>query len=277
MKKIFIILFLIFSLLPIQKIFAQVSNTGFVSGNIWYSKDPFEEGDKIKIYTFLFNPDSRELSGTVNFFDNTILLGKKEFKISAKGADDISIDWTVTVGDHSVFAKIENAKFLISKGKYEEINLSLNESEKSSRTVSKKIVPKSTGTEISTITNSILNIKKTIEEKTPNFIIEPIISTTNKIETFRENIETLSENKKEEVKQEIKALDNTNNTNNTKNITKEKTITTKTTNPILKPFKYVELLFLSISSLILNNKILFYGISVVIIFFILRYIWNIVF
>ena len=60
-----------------QKILAQSSNTGFVPGNIWYSKDPFEEGDKVKIYTFIFNPDSRELSGTVIFFDKTVLLGKK--------------------------------------------------------------------------------------------------------------------------------------------------------------------------------------------------------
>ena len=115
-KKVSIVLFLIFSLFPIQKIFAQNSNTGFVPGNIWYSKDPFEEGDKIKIYTFIFNPDARELSGTVIFFDKTVLLGKKDFIILSKSANDISIDWTVTAGDHTIFGKIENAKFLISKG-----------------------------------------------------------------------------------------------------------------------------------------------------------------
>ncbi|MFA5937134.1 MAG: hypothetical protein WC822_04625 [Candidatus Paceibacterota bacterium] len=257
-KKVGIVLFLIFSFFPVQNILAQVSNTGFVSGNIWYSKDPFEEGDKIKIYTFLFNPDVRELSGTVNFFDNTTLLGKREFKIPAKGADDISIDWTVTAGDHTIFGKIENAKFLISKGKYEEINLSLNETEKSSRIVSKKIVPKSTGTEINTITNSIT---------------QPLTSTIDRIEELREDTKVLSENKKEEVKKEIKALDDT----HLENLPSNKNSTIKTTNPILKPFKYVELLFLSISSLILNNKILFYGIFAIIIFFILRYIWNIVF
>ena len=82
LKKAGIVLFLIFSLLPIQKIFAQSSNTGFVQANIWYSKDPFEEGDKVKIYTFIFNPDTRELSGTVIFFDNTVMLGKKDFIVS---------------------------------------------------------------------------------------------------------------------------------------------------------------------------------------------------
>ena len=264
LKKIGTILFLIFSLLPIQKIFAQDSNIGFVSGNIWYSQDPFEEGDKIKIYTFIFNPDNRELFGTVIFFDKTILLGKKDFTIPAKTANDISIDWTVTVGDHTIFAKIENAKFLISKGKYEEVYLAENETEKSSRTVSKKIISKE-NSETSSETNTgttVLDIKKIIEEKTPTFITEPIASTVNTLEEFRINTNIASDNKKEEIKNEIKILDakKTTSKENTK------------TNPFLKPFKYVEVFLLTVFSFILNNTILFYGILTIVVFFILRFI-----
>jgi len=264
LKKIGTILFLIFSLLPIQKIFAQDSNIGFVSGNIWYSQDPFEEGDKIKIYTFIFNPDNRELFGTVIFFDKTILLGKKDFTIPAKTANDISIDWTVTVGDHTIFAKIENAKFLISKGKYEEVYLAENETEKSSRTVSKKIISKE-NSETSSETNTgttVLDIKKIIEEKTPTFITEPIASTVNTLEEFRINTNIASDNKKEEIKNEIKALDAP------KNVSKENV----KTNPFLKPFKYVEVFLLTVFSFILNNTILFYGILTIVVFFILRFI-----
>jgi hypothetical protein len=165
LKKAGIILFLIFSLFPTQNIFAQNKNTGFVSGNIWYSKDPFEEGDKVKIYTFVFNPDVRELSGSVIFFDKTTLLGKKDFTIPAKGADDVSIDWTVSTGDHSIFAKIENAKFLISKGNYEEVYLAENETEKSTSSVSKKIVA-NTLSQIKDNKDSIISvIQKIIEVK----------------------------------------------------------------------------------------------------------------
>ena len=49
LKRIGIVLFLIFFLLPNHNLRAQDSNAGFVPGNIWYSQDPFEEGDKIKI------------------------------------------------------------------------------------------------------------------------------------------------------------------------------------------------------------------------------------
>src|SRR3989344_4963797 len=105
MQKFWAVLILIVFLLPINKIIAQTSNAGFVPGNIWYSTDPFEEGDKIKIYTLIFNPDARELSGTVIFFDNSIFLGKKDFVAPAKGVKDISIDWTAAAGSHSILRK----------------------------------------------------------------------------------------------------------------------------------------------------------------------------
>jgi hypothetical protein len=264
LKKIGIILFLIFSLLPIQKIFAQSANTGFVSANIWYSKDPFIEGDKIKIYTFVFNPDNRQLSGTVNFFDNTILLGKKDFTVAANATSTISINWTVTAGDHTIFGQIENAKFLLSNGNYETVSLTENQTEKSSRTVSKKITSQSTDTGANSTFTSISDIEKTITEKTPSFITEPIISAVNALEQFRTNINIASDSKKTEVQKEIKALANTTTT------PKEEV----PQNSILQPLKYVELFFLTISSFILNNKILFYGVLAIIAFLILRFIWN---
>jgi hypothetical protein len=260
-KKVFIFIFLVFSIFPFN-LNAQTANTGFVSANIWYSKDPLEEGDKVKIYTFIFNPDTRELSGTVIFFDKTVLLGKKDFVIPARGAEDVSIDWTVTAGDHTIFGKIENAKFLVSKGTYQEVYLPENETEKSSLSISKKIITKTTNTKNDTTGTSVSDIKNIIEEKTPDFITKPIISTTNVLEEFRQDTTISSENKKKEIKKEIDVLNNTKNTVNSK----------KEVSPLLKPFKYVEVFFLSIFVLILGNKVIFYGLIVIVIFFILRFI-----
>lgn len=264
LKKIGIILFLIFSLFPIQKIFAQSANTGFVSANIWYSKDPFAEGDKIKIYTLIFNPDTRQLSGTVDFFDNTVLLGKKDFTVAANATNVVSINWTVTAGDHTIFGQIENAKFLLSDGNYETVSLAENQTQKSSRTVSKKITSNA-GT--NSTSPSVADIGKIIEEKTPSFITEPLVSAVNALEEFRTNTNIVSDNKKVEVQNEIKALNNT--------VTTPKEAVPQ--NSVLQPFKYVELFFLSIFSFILSNKILFYGVLAIIVFYILRFIWNLFF
>lgn len=287
-KKTGIIILLILCLFPICKTYAQSSNAGFVPGNIWYSVDPFEEGDKIKIYTLIFNPDIRELSGTVVFFDNNVFLNKKDFIVGAKGVKDISIDWTATVGDHNILGKIENAKFLVSKGIYEDVYLAENETSKSSRTVNKKvivIVADTTNTDTnanSIISNvntvgseSIKNIEKTIIENTPDFIAKPIVLGASTVENFRQDAGSASENKKVDIQSQIKALD-INKNDNTK-ITSNSKNTNTGANEFLKPFKYVELFFFTFLSFIFNNKFIFYGILIIIVFLIMRYIWHLIF
>lgn len=273
-KKTAIFFLLILFLFPIVSINAQNSKAGFAPGNIWYSKDPFYEGDKIEIYAFIFNPENKELSGTVVIFDNTIFLGKKDFVLSPKAAKNVYINWTVTAGDHNIFAKIEDSKFKTADGKYERVYLAENETEKNSRTVAKTIVTKNLSTTKETaLPGTVENIKKVIEEKTPAFILEPIISTTDKIEAFRINAVIVTTNKKEEVKKEIKVLgtsDEKSKTNNTK-------LENENSNSIMKPFKYVELFLLSLSSFILNNKVIFYGLIIFATFFIFYFIWKKIF
>lgn len=283
-KKIYLILLLVFSLLPNYNLQAQTSNAGFVPGNIWYSKDPFEEGDKIKIYTVLFNYDQREFSGTVVFFDKTIFLGKKDFTIGARAVKDVSIDWTVSAGDHTIFAKIENAKFLISAGKYEQIYLAGNQTEESERAVSKKIIPKTSDSEnpignsvegiLSTGSESIENIGKLIEEKTPKIIAQPIIAAANAIENFREGIGNFSKDTKNEIKKELEAKEESTAVKENKT-TKENKI--EEPYKLSKPFQYIKLFFLSLVSFVFNNKFIFYGLSFLIVFFILRYLWHLIF
>ncbi|MFA5931856.1 MAG: hypothetical protein WC793_00545 [Candidatus Paceibacterota bacterium] len=283
-KNIVVILLLFFSLLPVNNIHAQNSNVGFVPGNIWYSKDPFEEGDKIKIYALVFNPDNRELSGTVVFFDNDVFLAKKDFVAPAKGIKDISVDWTANVGTHNIFGKIENAKFLISAGKYEEVFLAENETSKSVRTVTKKITTNTTDTSknansildtISTAsTESTKTIQKIVGENTPKFISDPIVSTTNAVEQFRTDVGTSSDNKKAEVQSQIKALDAV-KTDTSKS--KSAPNTNTQSNSFLKPFKYIELFFFTFLSFVVNNPFIFYGSILVILFYILRALKRLIF
>ncbi len=281
-KIILFIFILLISFSPVKFLCgiakAQSSpNVGFASANIRYSKDPFLDGDKIKIYTLVINPDSKEISGTVIFFDKTTFLGTKNFIVPANGVKDIFIDWTVTAGDHLIYGKIENAKFLISKGKYEDILLTENETEKSERTVEKiiKIVITPDSNTNDTVDNSsigaIQNIQKIIAEKTPDFIAKPISMTASAIDGFREYMGTNSANKKETTKTEIKTLDNNSTSaenSTTSNLNKSK---------FLKPFKYVELFFLTLSSAIFNNKLIFYSLLGAIVFFLVRFIWHKIF
>lgn len=274
-KKIFITLTLVLSLLPIYELNAQNSNAGFVPGNIFYSKDPFEEKDKVKIYTLVFNSDSKELSGTVSFYDKTTLLGRKNFTVEGLGVQDISIDWSVTAGDHVIFAKIEDAKFFTSEGKYQNVILAKSETEESRRTVAKKITVEEKEEPAAALDADA--IKKVVVEGTPDFIAKPIIASVSAIETFREEQGTSVKTEKEEVKREIEVI---NKKEKAREELKEKNPEAAESEPVShleKPLKATKLFSLNLLSVLLNNAYAFYGTSMTVLFFIGRFILQRVF
>ncbi len=202
-----ILLFLLYAFVFLLFLFPafktlNAGNTGFMPESIWYSKDPFSEGDKIKIYTLIWNGDQRELSGTVSFFDKDILLGKKSFIVAGADTQEVSIDWTATAGAHRIYGKIENAVYLVSPGQYEDAYLDKTETPESKRTVSKKIIEgegtASTSEEEEKHSlgyEQIKNIQRVIGEKTPSFIAKPIIAAVEAVETFRTNMADKIDNK----------------------------------------------------------------------------------
>lgn len=269
-KKIGFVILLISCLLPVNQLNAQTENVGFIPSNIWYSKDPFEEGDKIKIYTVIFNPENKELSGTVSFYDKTTLLGDRKFSAPPNSVKDISINWVVSAGEHKIFAKIENAKFASLGGEYDDVILENSKTEESVRTVNKKIVvesdPDKTNNRGFPI-NQISNIQNLINEGTPDFIAEPLVLGAETVEEFRSDLAESSQDKKEEIKKELDALNNKSASSKAK----------VEDNKILKPWKYVEYFLMALLSFILNNKIIFYSISGISTFLLLRFIWRKIF
>lgn len=108
MKFLFSIIFLLIAT-PVFAADLPISNAGFVQSNIWYSKDPFYTGDKIRIYTVIFNGSAYDLTGAVEFLDNGTSLGKTNFSLSGSGrAQDLWIDWKATSGSHIITARLVN-------------------------------------------------------------------------------------------------------------------------------------------------------------------------
>jgi hypothetical protein len=226
----------------------------------------------------IYNPDQRQLSGTVFFFDKTTFLGNKDFIVLGKGLKDISIDWNVTAGDHLIFGQIQNSKFLNSDNTYENVLLNGTKTTESKITVSKKIVVNTINEKLDPVKNTINeviipNVQNFVTENTPEVVSETIDKTSNAVEEFRQNIATVSTNKKEKVAKEIKNLENTKDTPKT-NIANNDSIkdTLEKNTAIMKPFKYTELFALSLFSSVFDNKYIFYSLIAIVIFFILRFI-----
>ncbi len=114
------------------------------------------------------------------------------------------------------------------------------------------------------IAKTIQNLENKLNEQIPEPIKNAVYSTIDILENFRDNISNVSENKQQEIKTELETLKNNENSK-------------ESSNKFLKPFKYAELLFFSLISFVFNNKWGFYGLSAVVLFFILRYLWHLFF
>ncbi len=133
MRKLFLILLL--SLCGAPHVFAvevPINNSGFAQSNIWYSKDPFFAGDKVRIYTIIFNGSAQNLTGTVLFLRNGTPIGKKPFSIS--GGDrvsDVWVDWTAKDGKHIITAQIIEVSTIDALGRKKIVVLENSETGKS--------------------------------------------------------------------------------------------------------------------------------------------------
>ncbi len=124
------ILFLFIAVLSPAYVFAEgkkLSNTGFVSQNIWYSEQKFFAGDNILIHAVIKSSGEYDFLGIVKFYDDKKLLDSTKFYIK-KGeyVGDAKIKWVATVGYHNISAQILNSKIIING---EEVSILVTDSE----------------------------------------------------------------------------------------------------------------------------------------------------
>lgn len=123
MKKLFILffslaMFFVVVALPVSAEELPIRNTGFVEASIWYSRESFFQGDKVRIYTIVFNGSPHRLEGTVEFYDNDILIGAKNFILPGDGrVQDIWVDWAATEGKHIIVARMAKIVAIFPDGK----------------------------------------------------------------------------------------------------------------------------------------------------------------
>ncbi len=95
---------------------AATENVGFIPSNIWYSKEPFFDGDKIRIYTVIYNSSDQDIAGTVAFSDNGAEIGTTNFSITQGRVQDLWVNWTATAGAHKISASIKDTTTQLPSG-----------------------------------------------------------------------------------------------------------------------------------------------------------------
>ena len=258
MKKILIIISFIFLSHPLFLFAQTVSNVGLVEHTIWYSQDPFFEGDTIKIYTLLYNSGVSSVSGTVEFYDNETLLGKKDIIILAQAPKDVSVSWVVTAGNHSISAKFLNPTVVVG-GKSQPVTVDNIISPEQKFFVPKKVLSESVPLDVGpTGTGVIDRVAKKIEPYTPG----PVAKTISVLDGLRDTVTQKITTSKEKAVQKVDDLKK-------KYETKKDSLT-----PTQRPLAYISLFFWNLFSFIFSHKIVFYGLSITILFLLIRFFWK---
>ncbi|MFH1457324.1 MAG: hypothetical protein ABIF17_04435 [Patescibacteria group bacterium] len=105
--KIFLFIFLFIT--PITVIAESKTNAGFVNG-IWYSKQPFFSNEVVRVYNAFQNQSGFDITATVNFFDNDVLIGSNDISVINGRLTEVWVDYTFKPGNHKISVTVTNAK-----------------------------------------------------------------------------------------------------------------------------------------------------------------------
>lgn len=272
MKKYLIIFILIFGFsLPMIHVFAYT--TGFIPGQIWYSNSSPKEGENINIYTVVWNGRDSMLKTKVEFYDKNVILGSRDVTILANQSKEVSISWKATSGNHVISAKITSSS-ITSDGKKEIITSDNSQTEENKLfvpvTISKANGETATSSDL--IKNELNKAGSKMEDVVPEVIYTPVTNVLDKVDIFRDETAIKIDEVKDQTEKEIDSIKAEKAKNDTSKIKINEKVSVE--NAVENPITYLKFFFLSILSFIFNTEIVFYGIFVVVIFLLLRFIYR---
>lgn len=107
-KLLFSFLFLLAGSISLPIVYAETANLGLIDG-IWFSEKDYVVGDVIVLHTAIFNNSDYLVKGTVEFYDNSSLLGSRPFEVSQQTIKQLSLSTTANEGEHVFSAKISES------------------------------------------------------------------------------------------------------------------------------------------------------------------------
>jgi len=265
-------LLIIFSLIFASQVAyaVDVANTGIIPGQIWYSQDKLVEGETVNIYTAIWNGSENTVKIKVEFYDKNVVLGSREVSVLRNSMKDVSVSWKVTAGDHLISAKIISSSIMES-GKSKTVLLEQRETSQNKQFVAKVIkeIDGTPATSNDIIKNQIDKTTSKIGDVIPDSVQDTFTEKLGFVNDFREEILVKINDGKEVAKKHLDELNK---------ISPEVTKSGEKANTGIdgtdKPITLIKYFLLATIGLIFANKVIFYGLILLILFFILRFIYR---
>jgi hypothetical protein len=279
MRKFLLILILILTGVTFAHASSEpVKNAGFVPANIWYSKESFFAGETVRIYTVIFNGSTYDLSGGVEFLDNSVSLAQVPFAILATGqAEDVSIPWKATEGKHTITARVINTSVSSHGGTKTPIALENDSAGASDITVAidpavvaanaKAVAEKSVevGTQVA---GQVGGVIQTVDNAIPVPIKEGTTASVNAVEAFRTTLENQFRAAKDDKGRQLEVLNARTATTTAKieQANKKAGIVSTISGYTEKPFTYVMYALFALLQYFFKWWIIFYAVAFYIIY-----------
>ena len=265
-KFFFFFIIILYSVIALPT-FASVSTSGFLPGQIWYSKDTLMEGDTVNIHTAVWNGEKNSLSAKVEFYDKNVILGSRDVVVLTSELKDVSIPWKITSGDHVISAKIISSLISVS-GKKEKIVLdrTTTTDDRQFVNVTIKTASGDTITGNNALDSEISKTTTEVKNVIPENVSTPVLGAFTSIDNFRDKTFTQVASAKSDTAKKLDSLN--------KATPSTKGSSTNHGDATDKPITYIKLFLLSVLSFIMGSKIIFYSLSVFFIFVIIRFIYR---
>lgn len=271
MKKYFLSLIIFVSIISAIPIYAEtLVNSGFIPGQIWYSKAELKEGDTVNIHTAIWNGEKNPLAAKVEFYDKNVILGSRDVILAPAELKDVSVAWKITAGDHVISAKIISSLATVS-GVKEKIVLDriVTSNDRQFVSVVIKNNPLETTTEEKQLQTQINKTNSEINSIVPEKVSTSVVNSFNTVDSFRDRTFTEVASIKNDTQKKIDQIKNIEQA--TIDISSEKVSLPDATE---KPVAYIKLFLFTLFAFILGSKPIFYGLSVLIVFLIIRFVYR---
>lgn len=289
MKKILTILLILSLFVCVDS--AHAGQVGFPETSLWYSNDDFVVGNTITIYTLVVNSESSQISGTVQFFDRDTLLGEKKVVINKNDTAVVSLQWKVSEGEHQFSAQF--SQVTLSEGNGTKISIAPTSPQTKKDVVFvKKSVLQENSPEANTlaaqatlnkdiVVSEVSKATDFLKDKTPDSIESKVSSVTLNVENLRETWESQFTQKKQDEKDSLEVLNDyyddrlkAKEEADPDNFVKQSYVDSSGENILKKPVHYVLIFLYSLIIFIVGNALVFYGLGLLVLFWIVRGVWR---
>ncbi len=249
--------------------------TGFIDTPIWFTPESPSDGDTVTVYAVFKNTEKVPLNGTVLFYDNELLLGKKQLSIASNNVSLASVSFKIGPGEHAFSAQMSNLTEIGEGGKTVPVALPVTSAKATNYFVSKTIPnpfsaqagSDSTASE-KLLLNQVDEIQKKVLDSVPDTVKDTVSEKTKSLDSWR-NVTAESFSTKKSTAE--KSLDT---------LTKQKAEALKKGSiaPSAKyvdtPLAYVRLWLFSMLAFLFGTPVMFYIVGLLLVFFVLRFLFS---